>query len=187
MNVSQSRTISSSGTRLHPGNPPRSQPRRNHRHDRSTIWRELSRTQDSEYSGIYISFVATVCWVRDGGKHLPRDRLDLGDFAWIQQGVRGTTECCPDIESYDEFSRKASVGGAGCVHGGSQRKAVDGAVNPGLSGNATLYRYITGMKGRSQALRLIPSRTRKGHFILMYAFGILSLPRNIDGESSRVS
>jgi len=56
---------------------------------------------------------------------LPRDGLDLGDFAGIEQGIGGATVRRPDVESDDKLSRKARVRGAGSFHDGSQRKATD--------------------------------------------------------------
>jgi len=73
-------------------------------------------------------YLTSIChhrrWVRDLRKHVPRDGLDLRDFTRVQQCIRGTTECSPDIESDDKLSRKTRVTCAGCVHDGSQR-AID--------------------------------------------------------------
>ena len=64
--------------------------------------------------------------VGDRRGYLPCDGLDFGNFARIQQGIGGATVGGPDIESDDEFSRKAGITGAGCFHGGGQRSAMGG-------------------------------------------------------------
>ena len=52
---------------------------------------------------------------------MPCDRLDLGNFARVQQRVRGAAERGSNVESDDEFSRKARVTGAGHFHNGGQK------------------------------------------------------------------
>lgn len=54
---------------------------------------------------------------------MPRNKLDVRDFARLQQDICGAAERCPDIESDDEFARSARVTVAGYIHNGSQRKA----------------------------------------------------------------
>ena len=66
MDTIQPPTISSSGTRYHPENPPHFRCHGNHRRDRNTIWRVFLRTQDSESSGTYLSLISIRNWVRDG-------------------------------------------------------------------------------------------------------------------------
>ena len=62
------------------------------------------RTQGSESLGTYLPFVTVRHWTRDGRRYSPCDRLDLRDFAGIQQGVCGAAERGPDIESDNELS-----------------------------------------------------------------------------------
>ena len=65
------------------------------------------------------------CGVGNRKKSMPRDGLDLRDFARVQQCIRGTTKGSPDIEGDDELSRKAGITGAGCFHDGGQRRTID--------------------------------------------------------------
>jgi len=88
-------------------------------------------------------------------KFSPRNRLNLGDFARIQQGIRSTTEGSPNIESDDKFSRGARVTGAGCVHDGNQIKVTGSVWNFSLTrgfkyfrGPATHFLYRMEVKAR---------------------------------------
>ena len=58
---------------------------------------------------------------------MPRDGLDLRNFARVQEGIRGTAERSADIEGDDKFPRGARVRGTSNVqwHGG-RRKITDG-------------------------------------------------------------
>ena len=193
VNALQPLTISSSGTRRRPGNPARSRRHRNCRRGRNTTRRVSLRTQDSECSGTYPLLVTIHYSVRNRKKYLPRNRLDLRDFSGIQQGIRGTTERSPNVESDDEFSRKASVTGAGCFHNGSRRKAIDKVRDrPPVGAFKYFPRRHTfplhnGDESRPRAghtSRLIPSRTRTPHLILLYA---VSSPSSLFRARARVN
>ena len=54
---------------------------------------------------------------------MPCNRLDLGDFSRIQECIRSTTKCSPDIESDNEFSRRARISGVGCIHNEDRGRA----------------------------------------------------------------
>ena len=63
---------------------------------------------------------------------MPCNRLDLSDFAGIEQGIRSTTERGPDIESNNKLSPRASVRGAVYTHDESERTATKSFINLGL-------------------------------------------------------
>ena len=70
-------------------------------------------------------FVSSCYWIRDLGKRLLCDRTDFRDLARVQEGICDTAEGSPDVESEDEFSRRARVGGTRCMHDRNRSKTRD--------------------------------------------------------------
>ena len=70
-------------------------------------------------------FVSSCYWIGDRGKGLLCNRSDFRDVARIQEGICDTAKGSPDVESEDEFSQRARVGGACCMHDRNRSKARD--------------------------------------------------------------
>ena len=70
-------------------------------------------------------FVRSCYWIGDRGKGLLCNGSDFRDLARIQEGICDTAKGSSDVESEDEFSRGARVGGTCCMHNTNRSKGGD--------------------------------------------------------------
>ena len=139
---------------------------------------ELLRTQGSEYFGTYLSFASVCSHTRNRRKDSPCDRLDFRDLARIQRSVRCTTKCGTDVKSDNEFSRRARIIRADCVHSGGQGKAADRGSNRSAKYLRTPF---TGV-GASHHIQPFPEPPPASHTMSQsLTFGSFS-PRECESE-----
>jgi len=88
-----------------------------------------------------VLFVSSYYWIGDRKKGLLCNRSDFGDVARIYEGICDTAEGSPDVESEDEFSRGARVGGTSRMHDKSRSKARDRVCYRSMARN---FKYFFG-------------------------------------------